>query len=238
MNRSFFAIVKLIVYEQGESILADPDRLKSYISDLARNEPKEDRLAFGRAIQHGFYMHLKNASPADRPRIKAHLLPHLQTITGFDTGRCKAAIDLLDAVIAPLAVTQPPPHNPKKSNTIRNLLVAAAVVTVFIFILIRSPQTRPSLVGTWEFSHEPGLWIRFDRDGSGHRMWGLLYVGRNGNLSWAILPSGELRITIDGLLGPITEVWNFEFSNNGQTLDLRRPSVLTGEEVRYRYFRR
>ena len=105
MNRSFLAIVQRIVNEQGESILTDPGRLKSHVIALAGNEPKEDRIAFGRAIEHGFYMELKNAAPASRSHVKTALLPRLQAITGFDAARCSAMINMIEALI-------PPPVNP------------------------------------------------------------------------------------------------------------------------------
>jgi hypothetical protein len=53
MNINLFNAVKRIVSEQGEAILANPARLKGFISDYAKNEPIADRLAFGRCIEGG-----------------------------------------------------------------------------------------------------------------------------------------------------------------------------------------
>ena len=100
MNNNLFAIIKRIVAEQGEGILGDPQRLKSFVSDYAKGEAKEDRVAFGRAIEQGFYLELKRSAPADRPRVKAALVSRLQSVTGFEAARAAAAVDLLEAVIA------------------------------------------------------------------------------------------------------------------------------------------
>ena len=109
MNTNFLAIIKRITAEQGEGILADPARLKGYVSDYAKNEPKEERVAFGRAIEQGFYRELKRAAPQGRAQVKAALASRLQTVTGFDAIRCAAAVDLLEAAITPAAAM--PPHS-------------------------------------------------------------------------------------------------------------------------------
>ena len=100
MNTNLLNIVKQIIAQHGESILTNPSQLKSYISDLARNEPKEDRVAFGRAIEQGFYMELKNANPGQYMHVKTSLIKRLQSVTGYDTVRCTEAMNLLEALIA------------------------------------------------------------------------------------------------------------------------------------------
>jgi hypothetical protein len=107
MNTNLLAIIKRIIAEQGEGILSDPKRLQPFLSDYAKNEPKEDRMAFGRAIEQGFYMELIRSSPSDRSRVKASFLPRLQAVTGLDASRCNAAIDLLEAAITPVSSAQP-----------------------------------------------------------------------------------------------------------------------------------
>ncbi|GMO63850.1 MAG: hypothetical protein Ta2A_11330 [Treponemataceae bacterium] len=47
MNTNLVTIVKKIVADYGENILANPQRLKSFFSDLAKDEPKKD---YGNAI--------------------------------------------------------------------------------------------------------------------------------------------------------------------------------------------
>jgi hypothetical protein len=40
MNTNLLSIVKQIIAQYGEGILADPARLKAFFGDLARDEPK------------------------------------------------------------------------------------------------------------------------------------------------------------------------------------------------------
>jgi len=100
MDKSFYEIIKQIIEEQGESILKDPQRLKLFISNYATSIPKDDRVAFGRAIEQGFYMELKRSNISECQQVKPSMISRLQTITGFDRVRCSATIELLDAVIS------------------------------------------------------------------------------------------------------------------------------------------
>jgi hypothetical protein len=71
MNTNLLDVVKRIIAEQGEDILANAQRLKPLISDYAKNEPKEERQAFGRCIEQGFYQQIKAARTAgERQRLK------------------------------------------------------------------------------------------------------------------------------------------------------------------------
>jgi hypothetical protein len=75
MNNNLLAIVNRIVAEQGESILTDAKRLFPYFADYAKNEVKEDRVAFGRCIEMGAYQELKRTQTAsERQRVKATLV--------------------------------------------------------------------------------------------------------------------------------------------------------------------
>jgi len=74
VNTNLLNIVNRIVAEQGESILGDSARLKPLFADYAKNEQKEDRVAFGRCIEMGAYQELKKTRNADkRRRIKMAL---------------------------------------------------------------------------------------------------------------------------------------------------------------------
>jgi DNA-directed RNA polymerase subunit RPC12/RpoP len=100
MNANLLTILKQIVTEQGESVLADPQRLKALFSDYAKNEQKEERVAFGRCIEMGAYQELKKTSSADeRRRVKATLADQVNAKTGIDRARCAEALDLLEAVM-------------------------------------------------------------------------------------------------------------------------------------------
>jgi TM2 domain-containing membrane protein YozV len=98
MNTKFVAIIKRIIAEQGENILADPERLKGYVSDYAVAESKPERLAFGRCIEYGAYMELKNApNAAARQTVKAEVVQRVYSNAGIDIALCRGALDVLEA---------------------------------------------------------------------------------------------------------------------------------------------
>jgi hypothetical protein len=100
VNTNFVNIIKRIIAEQGEGILADPQRLKEYIRDYASDVPQDERRAFGRCIERGFYAKLKGAlSKDERTRLKLALSRQLQAETSMDLELCKNALDLLEKVI-------------------------------------------------------------------------------------------------------------------------------------------
>jgi hypothetical protein len=100
MNTTLLNILKRIVADHGENILADPQRLKPLFSDYAKNEQKEERVAFGRCIEAGAYYELKKAGTADeRKRIKTTLINKVHAQTGIDWAQCNDALNLLEAVM-------------------------------------------------------------------------------------------------------------------------------------------
>jgi len=100
MNTNLLNIVNRIIAEQGEGILADAKRLFPFFADYAKNEYKEERVAFGRCIEYGAYQALRNTRTADeRQRVKATLADQVNAKTGVDRKRCADALDLLEAVI-------------------------------------------------------------------------------------------------------------------------------------------
>ncbi|MDR2048914.1 MAG: DUF4234 domain-containing protein, partial [Treponema sp.] len=120
MNTNFLTIIKRIVSEQGESILANPQQLKGLISDYAKDEPKPERLAFGRCIEYGAYTELKNAPPGGRAAVKNRLAQRLHSGEGLDPALCAEALDLLEAALfgtlsAAGQNTAPPPSYPSSA---------------------------------------------------------------------------------------------------------------------------
>ncbi|GHV84613.1 hypothetical protein AGMMS50230_02210 [Spirochaetia bacterium] len=98
MNTNLLTIVKQIIAMNGEGILADPQRLKAFFSDLAKDEPKPLRIAFGRCIENGAYDALKTAPDvAERASRKA---------------LSAEALDILEAAICVAA--QPRPQKNRK----------------------------------------------------------------------------------------------------------------------------
>jgi len=43
MNTNLLNIMKRIIAEQGDGILADPPRLRAFFMDLAKDEPRQER---------------------------------------------------------------------------------------------------------------------------------------------------------------------------------------------------
>jgi WD40 repeat protein len=99
MNANFLSVIKKIISDQGEAILAEPQRLKGWISDYAKDEPKAERLAFGRCIEYGAYTELKNVPAEGRAAVKNRLAQRLHSEEGLDTALCAGALDLLEAAL-------------------------------------------------------------------------------------------------------------------------------------------
>jgi hypothetical protein len=99
MNANFLSVIRRIIAEQGESIFAEPRRLKGWISDYAKDEPKAERLAFGRCIEYGSYIELKNAPAESRAAVKSRLAQKLHNDEGLDLSLCADALDLLETAL-------------------------------------------------------------------------------------------------------------------------------------------
>jgi hypothetical protein len=112
MNTEFVTIVKRIIAEQGESILADPARLKGLVHDFARDVPKAERLAFGRCVEYGAYVALKQrASSSERYGVKQVIAQKIHKEEGMDRALCITALDILEALIADTGERSRVPHN-------------------------------------------------------------------------------------------------------------------------------
>jgi len=107
MNTNILGIVKRIVAEQGEDILDNSQRLKAFFVDYAKDEPQQERLAFGRSIEMGFYKELKNAAAGERQRKKTAMADQLHAKTGVDKAICSGTLDLLEIVIFGKAQNNP-----------------------------------------------------------------------------------------------------------------------------------
>jgi hypothetical protein len=100
MNTNLVHIVKQIIAEYGEAVLADPQRLKAFFSDLAKDEPKPLRIAFGRCVEAGAYAALNGApDAAERAERKAAIAQRLRDEHGLDITLCAEAIDILEAAM-------------------------------------------------------------------------------------------------------------------------------------------
>jgi uncharacterized membrane protein len=115
MNANFLSIIKRIISEQGESILANPQRLKNFVSDYAKDEPKAERLAFGRCIEYGAYTELRNAPSGSRAAVKSRLAQKMHQEQGLDMTFCTGALDLLEAALWGSPPPSPAPQYPQSS---------------------------------------------------------------------------------------------------------------------------
>ena len=115
MNTNLLSIVKQITGQYGENILSDPARLKAFFSDLAKDEPKPLRIAFGRCVENGAYLVLKTTpDAAERALRKASIAQRLRDEHGLDLTLCAEALDVLEAALYGTAqvYTPPPVHRP------------------------------------------------------------------------------------------------------------------------------
>jgi len=155
MNTSLLAIVKWIVEKNGEGILNDPVKLKPIFANFIKNEPKDDRTAFGRCIEIGCYRELKKArTNTERGQIKASLAVKLKNISGLNTTLCRDTLDLLEAAlfgnitptqwITPQAqITSSIQTNTKRKDSSRaGLMVIIIIVILFLGILIKLMETN------------------------------------------------------------------------------------------------
>jgi uncharacterized protein YegL len=184
MNTNLLTIVKQIIASHGEGILGDPQRLKSFFTDLAKDEPKPLRVAFGRCIEAGAYTALKTTpDAAARAAVKATIAQNLRAKHGLDLALCGEALDIMEAALygtARMAYRQPDPKEPKagadaSGKTMQKkkphyLLTAAALVTAALVGIAAyaqySANTAKALVEKTENSDQP-LVLFFVIDSSG-----------------------------------------------------------------------
>jgi len=137
MNTNLLNIVKQITAKYGEGILADPARLKPLFADYAKNEAKEERVAFGRCIEAGAYLELKKTRTADeRRQVKASLANKVHTKKGIGLAQCNDALNLLEAVLFTQTPSKTPPAAHKKKLPLRNMLIAGAVLLIALVIFL------------------------------------------------------------------------------------------------------
>jgi hypothetical protein len=110
MNANLLNVLKQITADYGEEVLGDSKRLKALFSDLAKDEPKPLRTAFGKCVESGFYRILKDTtSPEERREVIESLARRLRDEEGLDITRCAEALELLAAAIFDTADAGPAP---------------------------------------------------------------------------------------------------------------------------------
>ena len=123
MNANLLSIIKQITAERGEDILENARLLRAFFGDLAKDEPKPLRMAFGKCVENGFYRIIKDTRTAEeRRQVIDTLARRLRDAEGLDTALCTEALELLaaavfgDGGIAPAAT--PPPATPEPIATV------------------------------------------------------------------------------------------------------------------------
>jgi hypothetical protein len=99
MNRNLLAVIKQIVTEQGDGILSEQRRVSAFFADLAKDEPKPQRNAFVKCLEHGFAQTLKSVPEQDRTLCKQRLAQRLNEEEGLDPRLCEETLELLAAVL-------------------------------------------------------------------------------------------------------------------------------------------
>jgi len=99
MNENLRNILKEIVEKNGETILSDSKRVYSFLADLARDEPKPQKNALVKSLEHGFAQTLQSVSAQDREICKQQLAQRLHDEEGLDLNLCGETLELLSAVL-------------------------------------------------------------------------------------------------------------------------------------------
>jgi cation transport ATPase len=99
MNANLLNVVKEIVTQCGEQVLSEPKRVSAFFADLAKDEPKPQKNALVKCLEHGFIQILKNAAEPDRVLCKQQLAQKLHEEEGLDLGLCGDTLELLAAVL-------------------------------------------------------------------------------------------------------------------------------------------
>ena len=99
MSANLLNVLKEITAQYGDSVLSDTKRVSALLSDLARDEPKPQKYALIKCLEHGFARVLKNASESERAAWKQQLAQKLRDEEGLDLGLCDETLEMLAAVL-------------------------------------------------------------------------------------------------------------------------------------------
>ena len=122
MNANLLNILQKIKEEYGEQVLSEAGRINSFLSDLAQEEPKPQKNAFLKCLDHGFVQIIKNVSETDRAHCKQQLVQRLEEEEGYGSDLCIETLDLLEMVLfgknSTLPVTSETAQTPKVGSII------------------------------------------------------------------------------------------------------------------------
>ena len=110
MNVNLLNVLKQITAQYGEDVLDDARRLKALFSDLAKDEPKPLRMAFGKCVESGFYRIIKDTRTVEERReVINGLARRLRDEEGLDLARCAEALEVLAAAVFGEGAAAPAP---------------------------------------------------------------------------------------------------------------------------------
>jgi hypothetical protein len=99
MNNNILTVLQMIITRNGIKILDDSERFRSFLDDLAPNEPKKERTTLIKCLQYDFHSELqKHPNDDDRLRRKQQLAERLYDEEGIAHDLCNNALDLLEMV--------------------------------------------------------------------------------------------------------------------------------------------
>jgi len=99
MNVELQNILNQIIAEQSDTILSEPKRVSSFLSDLAREVPKPQKTALIKSLEHGFAKTLKDVPAPERNVCKQKLAQRLNEEEGLELKLCEETLALLAAVL-------------------------------------------------------------------------------------------------------------------------------------------
>jgi hypothetical protein len=99
INVEFQKILIQIVTEQGDTILSEPKRVSSFLSDLAREVPKPQKTALIKSLENGFAKTLKGVPEPELNICKQKLAQKLNKEEGLELKLCEETLELLATVL-------------------------------------------------------------------------------------------------------------------------------------------
>jgi len=92
-------VVKQIVAQYGEHILIDPKRVNAFFLDLAKDEPKLQKLVFIECLKYGVVEVLKNVAREERAKCKEAFAHRLHAEDGREVELYRQAINIICEVL-------------------------------------------------------------------------------------------------------------------------------------------
>jgi hypothetical protein len=101
------ALKEIVSQHGGVETLANAQRVKALLADLAATEPRPQKNAIIACIELGFVSLLQNVPAEEQGAAKARLAERLNREEGLAPDLCAGTLDMLEAVLSNNADTQP-----------------------------------------------------------------------------------------------------------------------------------